>query len=436
MIIKKLKLIIKFILGYRIKTIKKKRVYKVKEICDLLKIDIPKKYIKIKNRYVTKTFLFNKLENKDALIACIKRKHKKYFTEDYYIDIDNKAELFIEIYTEQYENKNKSLDYDVIQLFVEYLYVFAPLKYTPRDYFNFEFFRKTTKEADKFITFVYRNRVLEYSCNLRSYGKFFNNKVIFNKTFSKFVKRDWLYTGTSTSQEFEDFAKKHSVFIGKPIKESLGGKDISIFRYNENDIINKLFSECYKEDLIVEEIVSNNESIKAFNDTTLNTVRIYSLLSKDNIPLIITALFRVGRKNNFVDNFSQDGLAAVIDVNTGKIISNAVDFTHTFYEKHPDSQIPFKGFQIPFWDKVIKTVKEAAMLVPKIRSIGWDIVIREDNTIEILEGNQDAGFKAVQTADQVGKKDLYKIHIGELYKRRKKIDAKRKRRKENEEENA
>jgi hypothetical protein len=83
-------------------------------------------------------------------------------------------------------------------------------------------------------------------------------------------------------------------------------------------------------------------------------------------------------------------IAAVIDEDTGKIIDAGVysDITKEEELIHPITVVSIVGFQVPFWKETIKMVKEAALLHPQNRSIGWDIIITE-NGPGFIEGNHD-----------------------------------------------
>ena len=385
---------------------KESRLYKVSEICNLLGIVVPEECSEIKNYYVTKTSLFDGLENKDQLIGEIKKRDGRYTYYNRYLRI--RARRFKSFYNEM--NFSNHSSHELLQLFINFLYVFKPFGYTYADYFRFELYRRTLAEANQFITWNYRSLIFQI-CNNPEYNNFFNDKVLFNKTFNEFINRDWLYTGTCSLQEFKEFIKKHPVFFAKPCN-SMKGKGACILEFNNN--AEQLYLECQKNNMIIEEIQVNFSTIKEFNKSSLNTVRVYTLLAADNEPIIISTAIRFGRKGSVVDNVGSGGIVALIDIDTGKIISSGRDRKHILYEKHPDSLKILKGFQIPKWEEVIKITKKTARLVPQIRLVGWDIAIKADLTIELIEGNHDPDFHVIQEPDQIGKKHLLEEHLNKL----------------------
>ena len=53
---------------------------------------------------------------------------------------------------------------------------------------------------------------------------------------------------------------------------------------------------------------------------------------------------------------------------------------------HPVSGERITGCIIPYYDQAIALAKQAAMRIPSVRSIGWDVAITETGP-HILEGN-------------------------------------------------
>ena len=390
-----------------IKVLHGNRIFKVRELCAILDISTPEKYMNVKNRYVTNTILFNKLEKKGLCKKQISTGEN--FSESYYQKLEKRAQQFNNMYQKMKTFKHS--DSELLQFYVDYLYTFNHLGYTPYDYFVYEIWHRTPEEADAFINSPFR-LLLARTFNQRKYTKLFNNKVLFNNTFNKYINRDWLYTGQCTLEDFTSFAKKHPRLLAKPT-DGLMGRGIEIIAVGEKDI-ETVFKTCRDSKLIVEEIISNTGSINELNDTTINTVRICTLLDVHNEPNVVMAGIRVGRKDGVADNLNRGGLLALIDVETGKIISDGMDLGQVLYDKHPDSGTTFKGFQIPQWHKVIELAKDAARVVPQVKLVGWDIAITSDDKIEFIEGNHNPDLHMMQEPDQIGKKHLFQKYIDEL----------------------
>jgi hypothetical protein len=91
-----------------------------------------------------------------------------------------------------------------------------------------------------------------------------------------------------------------------------------------------------------------------------------------------------------VDNLAAGNLAAPIDEDTGLISGPGVysDITKTPETYHPVTGTKLPGFHIPYWKEILNMVKEASLLHPQNKSIGWDVVLTP-NGPGLIEGNHD-----------------------------------------------
>lgn len=62
------------------------------------------------------------------------------------------------------------------------------------------------------------------------------------------------------------------------------------------------------------------------------------------------------------------------------------------------------GFQIPNWAALLEFVKQAALVVPQVRFVGWDVAVKDDG-FELIEANHDPGLELLEF---IGKKLHYK----------------------------
>lgn len=152
----------------------------------------------------------------------------------------------------------------------------------------------------------------------------------------------------------------------------------------------------------------------AFNNTAVNTIRVVTLICADDSVRIMAAVLRLSRKGKFADNFHHDGIASLIDVETGIVNTTGVDRKWNRYTIHPDSRKPIVGFQIPRWFEVVDMVKKAARVHPEVRYVGWDVTIKSSGEIVLIEGNPGADPDVTQIEDQVGKWPLYEPLLLEI----------------------
>jgi hypothetical protein len=140
---------------------------------------------------------------------------------------------------------------------------------------------------------------------------------------------------------------------------------------------------------LVEEFIIQHPKLQALSPSAVNTVRIFTQLNEKNEVELLGCRQRIS-VNSPVDNMAAGNMAAPIDEKTGKVAGVAVysDITKHDETQHPVTGVDIIGFEIPFWNEILEMVKEAALLHPQNRSIGWDIVVTEKGA-GFIEGNHD-----------------------------------------------
>jgi hypothetical protein len=88
---------------------------------------------------------------------------------------------------------------------------------------------------------------------------------------------------------------------------------------NESDL-SGLYNEIKNEGCIVEATIAQDTAFASFNPTSVNTIRAYSILSKNKV-IITDAYLQMDVGDVIEDNFHSSGIAARIDVDTGIIIT-------------------------------------------------------------------------------------------------------------------
>jgi hypothetical protein len=140
---------------------------------------------------------------------------------------------------------------------------------------------------------------------------------------------------------------------------------------------------------LVETFARQHPALSQLSPTAVNTVRIFTRLNEQNEVIILGCRLRIS-VNCRVDNLAAGNLAAPIDEQTGMLSGPGVysDITKPDESVHPITGVPIVGFQIPFWPETLALARDAALLHPENRSIGWDIVITPDGP-GLIEGNHD-----------------------------------------------
>ncbi|MCL7418435.1 MAG: hypothetical protein M8354_11440 [Halalkalicoccus sp.] len=132
-----------------------------------------------------------------------------------------------------------------------------------------------------------------------------------------------------------------------------------------------------------------------------NTVRAVTMWdSERDEPFLARAIHRIGTdETKPMDNWSQGGLGALIDPETGEL-GEAVIYPEngerTWRTSHPDTGARIEGVEIPGWEAVREGLLEVADSVPYLPYVGWDLVVTGTGEFEIIEANNYPGVKSLQ----------------------------------------
>ena len=279
------------------------------------------------------------------------------------------------------------------------------------DYLNYKLYDKNGKERKKYVSTKTENKFYE-TVSPSAYKQRYTVKPNFLKDFKEYTKRDFIVPKEDNYEEFLEFLNNHEVFMSKPY-DGLGGADVKK-EYTKNIQDKKeYFNNAIKNRIFLEELVKQHPEMNKLCDKSVNTMRIMTFNDHGKSRIIWMGL-RVGNGINAIDNFHAKGMAVNIDINTGKLVGNAIDKDLNEYEEHPFTHVKFDGFQIPCFEDAKNMVLKASLESDKILVVGWDVAISEDGPV-IIEGNRRPGFDIVQVLSG-GKMDMVEDVIGCLEK--------------------
>lgn len=274
------------------------------------------------------------------------------------------------------------------------------------DYFEYEFYKKRHNERKRFVVRKKRKIIARYFNN-PAYVKCFSDKALFNQRFQEFVKREWIDLDKATEEEWTEFAKKHREFVVKPKEESCG-IGIRVQKCKSDMDLHKLYNYLKNRHVLIEEKLVQEGSICRLHQESLNTLRIVTVRTNSDVK-VMNANLRIGIDQRIMDNFHQEGIAASIDIDTGIVNSSGCDMHLSRHLVHPVTKEKIIGYSVPQWEEVISMVKSAALKIPEISYVGWDIAVMcKEYGAVMIEGNPDPDTDVQQMCDQVGKWPDYK----------------------------
>lgn len=265
---------------------------------------------------------------------------------------------------------------DMIDSYIEYGVI-------PTEYFLMGFEDLNHEERSRFLCNQHKDRLMIEKIGMETYNKELRDKYAFYLRYSDLFKRDVCRVASEDDrEEFINLCSKHKRIIAKPLNGMCGVN----CRILKTDDPQNSFDELIAEGTwIVEELIIQNSEMSQWNPSSVNTVRIPSFHNSEGFH-ILKPFFRTGREGSLVDNAAQGGLFAMIDEKNGMILSDGMTEYGKTYERHPESRLKYKGWQIPAWEDLLKTVEAAHDRLRHHPYIGWDFAYT-DNGWVLIEGD-------------------------------------------------
>ena len=285
------------------------------------------------------------------------------------------------------EKNNKSVSYvkrDMIKNFLKY-----KIGYT--DYFKSDYINLTEERKKEFLTSKNFINVIAY-LNPRRYRIITLDKIVFNNIMKDYLKRDYLDLRVATEQDIKKFLKGKTTVFAKPPTD-FGGHNIEKISVKDIKDVKKLHKELLKnKQFLLEEGIVQHKLVQQINPYAVNALRLITLL-KDGKAHIIGNTFRIGLDENHAIQCRDTYMRLHED---GTPACKFVDDDGITYDKHPLTGFDFNSIKkIPYVPEAIEMVKEAALLIPDLRYIGWDVAITEDGP-SIIEGNELPSYGLIQ----------------------------------------
>ena len=222
--------------------------------------------------------------------------------------------------------------------------------------------------------------------NNKEYWHYFDDKAEFNETFCEWIPRKWIRINENTDTEaLASLCRNQKELIGKPLEGSSGQGIQKYMPEDWKDGGDAFLKRLLKDGIgILEEVVIQHPKMASLCPTSVNTCRIATLLG-DKKQGIVYAFLRIGN-GKVMDNVDCGGMAARIDLDTGKLLTVGADKQGNTFIRHPITNTSIIGFEIPFWKEAKEMCLQAAEKFPQMRFIAWDVAITP-NGPTFIEGN-------------------------------------------------
>lgn len=143
------------------------------------------------------------------------------------------------------------------------------------------------------------------------------------------------------------------------------------------------------DEFVIQEVVKQHPALAAIHSSSINTLRIMSLLYEGEVHILSTIL-RMGRDGSRIDNASSGGIFCGVD-ESGKLRKYAYDVNGNRWDCHP-SGVVFEGYEIPGVDKCKDIVRANAIRIARFCKMpSWDFAIDENGDPIFIEVNMSYG---------------------------------------------
>lgn len=311
----------------------------------------------------------------------------------------------------------KTSNLQKIQLLWSYAMGRLLIKASKKEFLMYGLYQRNCWGVNSIIN-EYRKMKFVNAVNDQKDSIIFTDKAAFLSRFSKYTNRDSIDLQKASLEEFEEFVSKHDRFFVKPMAGYFG-IGARIEECSADCSVQELYKNLVSEGCVAEELIRQNEAFEQFNSSSVNTLRVVTFVRADGTPVLMPgAAIRLGRKGHNADNFHHQGIGAQIDIETGTVCTKGLDRDGKRYVCHPDSNAAIVGFQIPYWEEICSVVKKAALEVPSVRYVGWDVALTSDNKIILVEGNDKADPDLAQMSDGNGLWAVYKGYMEEVLQKK------------------
>jgi hypothetical protein len=260
---------------------------------------------------------------------------------------------------------------------------------SPLEYYQFRFYEQTNAEKSAWAG---TGTMYEFQrqANPPTNRDVLRDKRRFHEAYNKFFKHE-LYSLShlqTNTRKVERLLEQNERLVLKEATGNCGAgvSFISTAGMTPIKLIEQMHSQGFD---LVETFITQHPLLNALSPSAVNTVRVFTQIRRTGELEILGCRLRVS-VDSPVDNLAAGNLAAPIDTETGVISGPGVysDITRPPVSIHPVTGQSIVGLELPYWPETLDLVREASLLHPENRSIGWDIVITEDGP-GLIEGNHD-----------------------------------------------
>jgi len=271
------------------------------------------------------------------------------------------------------------------------------------DYFTFRFEGRSHEEKMEYVTWFGRFVYMAF-LNKNKDLHLLDNKYDAYELLKPYYKREAIAVGGWEDFDmFRDFVGQHRRVFVKPINLELA-EGVHGLVINPEDDLRAVFASLLDEAsslgcedvtrevehrLILEEELVQSEEMARFNPMEMSVLRVTTVLVKGRVHFFYPC-FRMmcgDGKNRRGEMYSYE---ALVDAETGEVVTDGLE-SRGSVEYLPVTGMKIKGYRMPEWNSLKAMLVDAALKLPTLRYIGWDVAHTSRGWC-IIEGNTNGEF--------------------------------------------
>jgi len=222
----------------------------------------------------------------------------------------------------------------------------------------------------------------------------FENKLGFMKNFGDLTGRSYIDLNKATAKTLADFCRGRTAVFAK-CPSSFGGLGVERVAIDDATDYGQLFARLFKQGkVLVEQAIVQHHEMARLSPSSVNTLRVVTVLT-DRGPKVIYTIVRASDGVKPVDNGTSGGMYTVVPSDGVMKYPMFSDADSTYYDVHPLTKTRFAGFKVPYYREAVTLCLQAALRIPRLRYVGWDVAITETGPV-LVEGNILPGYEMVQ----------------------------------------
>lgn len=187
-----------------------------------------------------------------------------------------------------------------------------------------------------------------------------------------------------TRQDALKLMNSHEKLIAKPSIENGFGKSVSLY---QNKDFERVFDD-FKQNYIVQEVLTQHSSVSALNPTSINVVRVISLSLNGKVSPVNYAL-RCGAQGSITDNqITKDGRGMfVIGIKPDGTLKDEAYYSCGEKITVAPNGENFSGIKLPNFSDALKMTTRMHEAMPHFGFMGFDVCFDPDGSPRIMEMN-------------------------------------------------